>query len=211
MNDFPGKWFDFTNHKEIRRLRNDLNDSISLKLQIASSIIVAIISFFLQSTIANTTVCIRMIVCAILCLVVLLIFLLPLIIDKINDLRIHNIIINGKDAVTLFDDVVTYNVLVASEYYNCRIKIPKNELNEELGKFYNIEIKYYITESIKILSLFAARSTQIIGNKNNQIPVERIYNILELINILLNDDMVEVDESIVKDFNQLYNEFCCKK
>ena len=84
-------------------------------------------------------------------------------------------------------------------------------MNEELGKFYNIEIKYYITESIKILSLFAARSTQIIGNKNNQIPVERIYNILELINILLNDDMVEVDERIVKDFNQLYNEFCCKK
>ena len=125
MNDFPGKWFDFTNHKEIRRLRNDLNDSISLKLQIASSIIVAIISFFLQSTIANTTVCIRMIVCAILCLVVLLIFLLPLIIDKINDLRIHNIIINGKDAVTLFDDVVTYNVLVASEYYNCRIKFQR--------------------------------------------------------------------------------------
>lgn len=39
-----------------------------------------------------------------------------------------NVIIKGKDATSVFDDEIVFNILVACEYYNCKKNITENDL-----------------------------------------------------------------------------------
>lgn len=200
MSNFPGKWFDFNNHKELRRLRNDMKDTFGLKLQIATSIVIAIVSFFLSEYISEADVWVQILFCVILCVIVLLIFLLPFFIKQCMLKARCNVIIKGKDAISLFDDEIVYNILVACEYYNSMQSIPKNELREELLAFYKLEIEYYISESIKKLLLFSSNCTAIFGNKKNQISKARICNILALIDKLLNNPDIMLDNIVREDY-----------
>lgn len=201
MSNFPSKWFDFTNHKELKRLRADIKDTFSLKLQIAASVIITIITFFLDKYIHNSSWKIQCLFCVSLCIIVLLIFILPSIIAFLSLKSRCNILIKGKDAVSLFDDEIVYNVLVASEYYNSKEKIPNNELRAELNNFYTLEIQYYLSESIKKLSLFSSSCVTIFGNKKNQISKQRAENIIQLITTLSKQATLSLDKETMEKFD----------
>lgn len=200
MSNFPSKWFEFNNHKELRRLRDDFNDTLELKIQIAFSVILAIVSFFIERYISCLKVSFQIVFFVLLCLIVLLIFLLPYIIKKISVRKRCNVLIKGKGATSLFDDEIVYSILVACEYYNSKQAIPDNELKYEIEKFYMLEIRYYITESIKRLSLFTSSCTSIFGKRNNQISIQRVKNIIALIDILLEHSGVELEGTVKRDY-----------
>ena len=201
---FPSKWFEFSNHKELRRLRKDINDTSSLKIQIAASIMLAIVAFVFDAYITTADLCIQILICSFLCIGVALIFTLPLIIKRFKLRKRCNIIINGKDAINIFDDEVLYSDLVACEYSNMKTAITCDSLKEEYEKFYNIEIKYYITESIKKLVQFSSSSSTIFGNNENQIPLERIQNVVNMIDFVVKTSGITLDAELQVD----YETFC---
>ena len=213
MQNFPSKWFEFTNHKELIRLRKDLNNSFALKIEIAASIIVAIVSVFLQKTIDNAETYVKILFCVVLCLFVVLIFLFPFFLKFIKNKKRNNILIKGKDAINLFDDEITYNVLVATEYYSLleSVSVKDSKLKDELINFYNLEIKYYIKESVDILNLFFANFDLIVGEKNNQISKERIINVLNMINTLIENCNITLDYDMQKDLDGLIEELTKSK
>lgn len=201
MTSFPSKWFDFTNHKELKRLRHDINNTLSLKLQIAASVIVAIISFFMSTYLNGAEKWKQFAFCSVLCIIVGLIFILPPLISYWRLKQRCNVLIKGKDAVSIFDDEIVYNVLVACEYYNARKGIPGSDLKCDMELFYDIEIKYYISESIKRLKEFSANSPVIFGDGENKISKERANNIANMIDVLLNTIDIHLDNAIREDFN----------
>ena len=201
--DYPSKWLDFPNQKEIRRLRRDINNTTLLKLQILASVIVAIVTLFLTNVVKDTPIHLQIILCVALCLLTALIFVAPAIIKKIKSSRMGNVLIKGKDAVGIFDDEITYNVLTACEY--CRFLTDKseNELNNHLQVFYRLEIAYYLSSSIEMLSTFGASINSIIGecSLHNRISKERMNNIICLIESLLKRDEVEISEKLKEQFH----------
>ena len=200
MSSFPSKWFEFTNHKELRRLRRDINNTLSLKLQIASSVIIAIISFFMTEYIKECSMWVQVIFCTALCILVALVFVLPSAISYWKLKRRCNVLIKGKDAVNIFDDEIVYSVLVACEYYSARKSIPDSELKNDIELFYDIEIKYYISESIKRLKEFSANSPAIFGDGKNKISKERANNIVNMIDILIEKANIQLDKALQEDF-----------
>lgn len=209
MHNFPSKWFEFTNHKEIKRLRQDLNNTLSLKIEISASVIVAIISVFLQETITKAETYVKVLFCSILCLIVILIFSFPFIIKCFKNIKRHNIMIKGKDAINLFDDEISYNVLAAVEYNHLIESTAMGDtiLNNELKIFYKLEIEYYVTESIKLLNLFKANKNIIIGEGKNQISTKRFTNIVNMICELIERENLSLDKEIETDFNIIKSEF----
>lgn len=205
MSNFPSKWYDFINHKELKRLRHDLNNTLSLRIEIAVSIILAIISFFFGKNIVNESLSMQITICSVLCVVVALLFLLPYLLNWISVRRRCNVFISGKDAVSIFDDEIVYDILVASEYYNTIDQIPNTALREELRVFYAIEIKYYLEETIKKLTLFNSNLGKIFGNEKNKIPLERVNNVRRLI-----DKLFEKNSGIYidKTLKTSYEMFC---
>ena len=194
MPNFPSKWFDFTNSKEIKRMRSDINDTLTLKIEISASIILTIITFFLSEHIGKWPFCWQLFCCVLLCVVVLLIFFIPVIKKAISIKKHSNLIIKGKDAVAIFDEEIVYNVLVAAEYSNSIQCIPDNNIKKELIEFYKIEIKYYITLAIKQIYQFNSNYQKIIGNKKNQISSKRIQNIFNLIDSIIKENNIKLEE-----------------
>lgn len=203
MSNFPSKWFDFTNSKEIKRMRNDINDTLSLKIEISASIILTIVAFFFSEHIAEMTAFWQIFCCIIMCIVILLIFFFPVIRKKISIRKNCNLIIKGKDAVAIFDDEIVYNVLVAAEYSNSIKEIPQNNIKNDLVKFYEIEIEYYITTAVDQITEFNSNYQKIIGNKKNQISLIRIQNIFNLIDSIIKENKVKLP----KDKKIFYEEF----
>lgn len=197
---FPSKWFEFSNHKELRRLRKDVNDTLELKIQTAMSIILAIIAFVFDRYIACCDLWLQILICVIFCVIVALIFIVPYIIKYSRLRKRCNVIINGKDAINIFDDEILYSVLVACEYSNMKATITCESLKSEYEKFYDIEIKYYITESIKKMVKFSASSCTIFGDKENQIPFERIYNVVDMINFVIRSSNLSIEKNLLDDF-----------
>lgn len=76
---------------------------------------------------------------------------MPSIIKKFFYLRC-NIIIKGRDAASLFNDEIVYNILVACEYYNSMQAFIDNDLKCKIKNFYVLEIKYYITKLLSKIS-----------------------------------------------------------
>lgn len=200
MSSFPSKWFEFTNQKELRRLRRDINNTLSLKLQIASSAIIAIISFFMTEYIKARSIWVQVAFCTALCILVALVFVLPSAISYWKLKRRCNVLIKGKDAVNIFDDEIVYSVLVACEYYNARKSIPDSELKNDIELFYDIEIKYYLSESIKRLKEFSANAPAIFGDGKNKISKERASNIVNMIDILIDKANIQLDKVLLEDF-----------
>lgn len=147
MANFPSEWLDFSNNKEIKRLRNDINDTFSLKFQIALSVITAILSFHLDKYLQCACIWIQISACVGLCAVVVLIFVFP-----------------------------------------------------EIVKFYEIEIAYYVSESIKRLHDFSSNITDIFGSGDNKIPFVRVSNIVSMIGILTEQSGIEIQNSLLTNF-----------
>lgn len=203
MANFPSKWFDFTNSKEIKRMRKDLNDTLALKIEISVSIILTIVSFFFGEYFKKLDMGYQILIYSIICVIILLIFFAPNIFKYFSIKRHCNVIIKGKDAVAIFDDEIVYNVLVAAEYSNSKSNIPQNQINSGLVSFYEIEIKYYITTAIDQLLQFNTNYHKIVGSKKNQISKERLQNILNLIDSIVAFNNIKLDSSRCS----LYNEF----
>lgn len=200
--DYPSKWLDFPNQKEIRRLRRDINNTTLLKLQILASVIVAIITLFLTNVVKDTPIHLQIILCVSLCLLAALIFVAPAIFKRIKSSRMGNVLIKGKDAVGIFDDEITYNVLTACEYCKFLTGESENELDNHLQAFYRLEIAYYLSSSIEMLSTFSASINSIIGASSlcNKISKERMINIICLIESLIKRDEVEISENLREQF-----------
>lgn len=204
MTNFPSKWLEFSNYKELKRLRSDVNNTFSLKLQIASSIILAIISFFIDSLTEDSDESIRALVCIFLCLFVALIFAGPYILKQIRIRRHCNVIIKGKDAISIFDEEIIYNVLVAHEYFNIRNTTSGIPSDKHMREFYNIEISYYIDESITHLSKFLSNTREILGYGKNQLSPKRVKNICDIIQDILKDQEIALPQSQIEKFNAFY-------
>lgn len=207
MANFPSKWFDFTTSKEIKRIRKDINNTLSLKIEISVSIILTIIAFLLSEHIKKLDVFWQVFICVLMCLIVLSLFFYTYVSKWCSVKRNGNVIVKGKDAVSTFDDEIVYNVLVAAEYYNSMEHINKNKIESDLIAFYNIEIKYYLTKAIDELLLFNTNYTKIFGNKKNQIPLERLQNILNLIRSIMKCSGIVIDKSKKQSLDGLYDYF----
>lgn len=200
--DYPSKWLDFPSQKEIRRLRRDINNTTLLKMQILASVIIAIVTLFLTNVVKDTPIQSQIILCASLCLFAALVFVAPAIIKKYKSMRVANVLIKGKDAVAVFDDDITYNVLTACEYCKLLTEDSEDELNRHLQVFYRLEIAYYLSSSIDMLSKFSASINAIIGKstERNKISQERMNNVISLIDTLLKQDGIEISGDIQKQF-----------
>lgn len=203
MNNFPSKWYDFINHKELKRLRKDINDTFSLRIEIAVSIILMIISCFLETQIDSWSLCSKVIWCIIFCLIVAAFFILPIVFRWYSLHHRSNVFINGKEAKSIFDEEIVYDVLVASEYCNIKKQSTDSSLKNELDIFYSIEIKYYIDTSVEKLTSFNSNFDNIFGNEKHKIPLKRIDNIIKLINAIIDSENIEIDGDLKEDFDSL--------
>lgn len=201
MSDFPGKWFDFTNQKELKRLRADVNNTLSLKIQVASSIIIAIVGFFLDDYIQCGEWWLKLIICIGMCVIVAGIFLFPSIQKWYKLRKSCNIIIKGKDAVNVFDDEIVYDVLVAYEYYLALSKTESNGLKDDINQFYNLEIKYYLTDAINKLCMFSANYNSVFGEGNNRISKERVQNVTSILEKLITCTKIGIDTGEGSDYD----------
>ncbi len=203
MTNFPSKWYDFINHKELKRLRKDLNDTLSLRIEIAVSIILMIISCFLESQIDSLSLCAKVILCVIFCTIVAAFFILPIVFRWYSLHHKSNVFINGKEAKSIFDEEIVYDVLVASEYCNIKKQANNPEHGDELKVFYSIEIKYYVNTSVEKLTSFNSNFNSIFGNEKNKIPLERIDNIVKFVSAIIESEKIELDSDLNFDFDLL--------
>ena len=202
MTNFPSKWFDFTNSKEIKRIRKDLKETLSLKIEISASLVLTIVAFYFGEYVKDFTIFWQIVFCIGLCALVVLIFSFSAIIHCISVKRHGNVIIKGKDAVSIFDDEIVYNVLVAVEYSNSINSIPDNPIKDEMEKLYIIEIEYYITKAIDELLEFNTNYQKIFGNGKMQIPKNRIFNIIRMIELIIDSNILHIDEDKISMFEE---------
>ena len=202
MYNFPGNWFDFTVHKEIKRIRKDINNTMSLRVEIAVSIVIAVLSFFLGEYVNGLSTFWEVLIYVGITILIIGIFALPKILMMISIKKHCNIIIDGKDAVSIFDDEIVYDVLVASEYVN--LKNVMMDGQKDLKDFYLIEIKYYLSKAIDQLLLFNSNYTQIFGNGKNRISNERFQNISQLIYSIIKNESISIDEKQLNKFASFY-------
>lgn len=73
-------------------------------------------------------------------------------------------------------------------------------LKSELESFYTLEISYYVTESIKMLSFFSTNCTAILGDGENKISKRRVDNIVGLINELMECAEISLDGSTMNSY-----------
>ena len=130
--------------------------------------------------------------------------LLPLC-QEISFTKKHcNIIIEGRDVVSIFDEEIVYNVLVATEYHNSKINLNENKIKQDLLNFYDIEIRYYLLLAIEQLLQFNVNKSEIFGDKKNQISTVRVKNILALINSIIKDSQITIDKTKL----EMFQDFC---
>lgn len=205
MANFPSKWFDFLNQKELKRLRKDVNNTLWLKIQIATSVIIAICTLIFSDSIKGLDLGWQIGISVGLSFIVILVFCMPWIIKQISLLRINNPLINGKTASTIFDEEIVYNVLVASEFYEIynNTASSNGKLSNELKEFYEIEVEYYVKTAIEKLNSFASNLVNIVGSAKYQISVQRIKNIIQMIDIIVSDMKITIDEELLDDYNDI--------
>ena len=201
MANFPSKWFDFLNQKELKRLRKDVNNTYWLKIQIATSLIIAICTLVFSGSIKDLCLGWKIGICLALSFIVVLIFTLPWIIKKFSLMKINNKLVDGKTASSVFDEEIVYNVLVASEFYEIYNGVIQGELSNELKNFYKIEIEYYIKTAIEKMISFNSNIVYIAGSGKNQISPQRINNITNMIDTIVSSTCLKFDENLVDDYN----------
>lgn len=207
MANFPSKWFDFLNQKELKRLRKDVNNTLWLKIQIATSVIIAICTLIFSDSIKGLDLGWQIGISVGLSFIVILVFCMPWIIKQISLLRINNSLINGKTASTIFDEEIVYNVLVASEFYEIynNTASSNGKLSNELKEFYEIEVEYYVKTAIEKLNSFASNLVNIVGSAKYQISVQRIKNIIQMIDLIVSDMKITIDDELLDDYNDIKN------
>lgn len=206
MPNFPSKWYDFVNNKEIKRLRKDINNTFWLKMQICVSLLIAVLTVIFDKEINALEVKWKAALSIGICLIVSLVFSSQHIIKKIKLSIRNNVIINGQQATTLFDESIVYDVLVAYEFYDIYDKL-KNEstISDELRDFYIIESQYYLTTAMFNIYSLNCSFPIILGEKKNQISPQRVLNLCGLISKLLEKPEINLNENLKKTYNDIEN------
>ena len=204
MPNFPSKWFDFVNNKEIKRLRKDINNTFWLKIQICVSLLIAVLTVIFDQEINELEMKWKVTLSISICLIIFLVFSSQYIIKKIK-LRIrNNVIINGKQATSLFDESIVYDVLVACEFYDLYNKLEdESSISRDMKEFYKIEIKYYLNTAIINLYNLSGSFPLILGEKRNQILPQRVLNLCDLISKLLEETKISLDTILIKSYNDI--------
>lgn len=202
MSHFPSSWFHFTDHKEIQRLRQNVTETISFKIEISVAVILAIISAFFENDLACWPLGWRIAITLVICIVVFVLFNRQMIKHWFSD----SIMLGVKQSVTIFDEEVVYDVMVAAEYLNnlneLKNKGTNSTLESHLITFHKSEIVYYIQKAQNELSKMCAESSIIFGEKNTQISLERVTNIISLI-----DTITKESGLTIIDVNDRYKTF----
>lgn len=202
MNHFPSEWFHFTDHKEIRRLRQAVSETTSFKVEITVAVLLAIASAFFDTYLSEWSICVKILVFLIICVSVIYLFNR----QAVKQLFSDSIMLGVKQAVTIFDEEVVYGIMVAAEYCNhldtLNTKTKDDQLVIHLASFYSLEIKYYIQEAQMKLSRMRAEASIIFGDQHSQISLERVENAIALISVIKEKSGVHVEDP-----NNEYNQF----
>lgn len=203
MNNIPSKWYEFTNHKELKRLRMDLNDTLFLRIEIAASLVLTILTSFFSDIISKRSGLVQVAIFVLSCLCVTAILLWDYLRHKYSLWRRSGVFIKGKDASSLFDEEIVYEVLVASEYFRMEKEENVEELKDQMKNFYNIEIEYYLTSAMEKLFLLNSNLSNVLGNDGKKISIKRMDNIISLIDGIVNSGTFEIDGDVYKDYKML--------
>ena len=203
MANFPSKWYDFINKKEIRRLRYDLKDNYSLRVEIAASILIAIASFFLSDYVKDMCWVYQLLIYLLIATIVVCVIFYPLIKNYLSIKKSGNVYIGGKEAVSIFDDEIVYDVLVACEYFEHKKEIVNNTFGNQILEFYLIEIEYYVKTSIEKLIKFNSNYPRIFGDGENRISIRRVNNIIALIDSLVQNASIKLDDNTKSKYSML--------
>lgn len=209
MNHFPSEWFHFTDHKEIRRLRQAVSETTSFKVEITVAVLLAIASAFFDTYLSEWSICVKILVFLIIGVSVIYLFNR----QAVKQLFSDSIMLGVKQAVTIFDEEVVYDIMVAAEYCNhldtLNTKTRDDQLAIHLASFYSLEIKYYIQEAQMKLSRMRAEASIIFGDQHSQISLERVENAIALISVIKEKSGVHVDypnnefDQFVKDISDI--------
>ena len=209
MNHFPSEWFHFTGHKEIRRLRQAVSETTSFKVEITVAVLLAIASAFFDTYLSEWSICVKILVFLIIGVSVIYLFNR----QAVKQLFSDSIMLGVKQAVTIFDEEVVYDIMVAAEYCNhldtLNTKTRDDQLAIHLASFYSLEIKYYIQEAQMKLSRMRAEASIIFGDQHSQISLERVENAIALISVIKEKSGVHVDypnnefDQFVKDISDI--------
>lgn len=203
MTNFPSKWFDFVNHKELKRLRSDVNNTFWLKMQIIISLIIAILTIIFDANVNELDNLRKIILAVCLCFIIIFVFSAPYIVEKIKIRLRNNVIIHGKKATSLFDEDIVYDVLVASEFYGIYTKTEDSPISNHLKQFYEIEIIYYLRTAINNLRMFNSSLPLVLGEQPNQISLHRLENLCNLIDTIIKEMAINMDIGLMKGYNDL--------
>lgn len=218
MNHFPSEWFHFTDHKEIRRLRQAVSETTSFKVEITVAVLLAIASAFFDTYLSEWSICVKILVFLIIGVSVIYLFNR----QAVKQLFSDSIMLGVKQAVTIFDEEVVYDIMVAAEYCNhldtlntktkedtLNTKTKDDQLAIHLASFYCLEIKYYIQEAQMKLSRMRAEASIIFGDQHSQISLERVENAIALIGVIKEKSGVHVGypndefDQFVKDISDI--------
>lgn len=213
MNHFPSEWFHFTDHKEIRRLRQAVSETTSFKVEITVAVLLAIASAFFDTYLSEWSICVKILVFLIICVSVIYLFNR----QAVKQLFSDSIMLGVKQAVTIFDEEVVYDIMVAAEYCNhldtLNTKTKEDQLAIHLASFYSLEIKYYIQEAQMKLSRMRAEASIIFGDQHSQISLERVENAIALISVIKEKSGVHFDypnnefDQFVKDISDIRSKY----
>lgn len=196
MSNLPSKWMDFVNNKELKRLHADINNTMPLKIQTAISILLAILSVILSTVFKDKEEYVTISICLSLMILVVLIYLVPYIIKKSKDSSTRNVFINGKDAITIFDEEIVYYVMTACEYSR-QDKMLYQKLENSVGEFFVLEIGYYVNKAVEGLILFESNFDGIFGDGKDKISKDRLKNIIDIV-----DDLTKKHSLSIKEQNK---------
>lgn len=213
MNHFPSEWFHFTDHKEIRRLRQAVSETTSFKVEITVAVLLAIASAFFDTYLSEWSICVKILVFLIIGVSVIYLFNR----QAVKQLFSDSIMLGVKQAVTIFDEEVVYDIMVAAEYCNhldtLNTKTRDDQLAIHLASFYSLEIKYYIQEAQMKLSRMRAEASIIFGDQHSQISLERVENAIALIGVIKEKSGVHVGypndefDQFVKDISDIRSKY----
>lgn len=193
--NFPGSWLNFSEYKEIKQLRMALTETISLRIQITVSIIIAIVTLAFSGEISELDLCYKVLIILGICFLVVVIFLWPLFQKYYKFMKTNNVMLDGKKAINIFDDEIVYDIMIATEFK----KLMVAETNIGLKTFYQAEMTYYVKKSMENLNMMSSSYIKIFGEGGQQVSVERVRNINTIINELLSE-CAEIDETITVNY-----------
>ncbi|MCM1261771.1 MAG: hypothetical protein NC313_03545 [Butyrivibrio sp.] len=193
--NFPGSWLNFSEYKEIKQLRMALTETISLRIQITVSIIIAIVTLSFSGEISELDLCYKVLIILGICFLVVVIFLWPLFQKYYKFMKTNNVMLDGKKAINIFDDEIVYDIMIATEFK----KLMVAEKNIGLKTFYQAEMTYYVKKSMENLNMMSSSYIKIFGEGGQQVSVERVRNINTIINELLSE-CAEIDETITVNY-----------